>query len=198
MMDRREAIKRAGYLTGFALSAGTLSAVLQGCQPEVSPLETWVPKHFSLENGRAVAYMAERIIPHTDTPGAIDVFVHDYLDNIVGICMLPEDQARFDAGLAQFLADFSTKSGKTFLEGSETEQLDFLNAVDQKDKAFVEANPILKPEEFPFFLTFKQLVLTGYFTSEPIATEVLGFNPIPGEYDGCMPYEAGTPNWYNG
>ena len=36
-------------------------------------------------------------------------------------------------------------------------------------------------------MEIRKLSLFGYFTSEKIGKEVLNFDPIPGEYDPCIP-----------
>jgi hypothetical protein len=33
----------------------------------------------------------------------------------------------------------------------------------------------------------KELTLLGYFTSEPGATQVLQYRPVPGAYHACVP-----------
>jgi hypothetical protein len=37
----------------------------------------------------------------------------------------------------------------------------------------------------------KQLTLLGFFTSEPGATKAVRYIPVPGRYDGCVPYKKG-------
>ena len=37
-----------------------------------------------------------------------------------------------------------------------------------------------------FSRSLKSMVLWGYLSSETIGTEVLGYNPVPGGYDGCV------------
>ena len=39
-----------------------------------------------------------------------------------------------------------------------------------------------------FFDKFRQLVLTGYFTSEIGITKERKYLPVPGRYDGAYPY----------
>jgi hypothetical protein len=41
----------------------------------------------------------------------------------------------------------------------------------------------------------KQLTLLGYFTSEPGATKALRYNPVPGKFEGCIPYKKGDKAW---
>ena len=39
-----------------------------------------------------------------------------------------------------------------------------------------------------FFDKFRQLVITGYFTSEIGITQEREYLPVPGRYDGAFPY----------
>ncbi|MET0718044.1 MAG: gluconate 2-dehydrogenase subunit 3 family protein, partial [Pseudoxanthomonas sp.] len=52
-----------------------------------------------------------------------------------------------------------------------------------------ERQSALSPEERrrPFILTMKELTMLGYFTSEPGATQVLQYRPVPGAYHACIP-----------
>jgi hypothetical protein len=51
-------------------------------------------------------------------------------------------------------------------------------------------------EENPHFFTMiKQLTIWGYFSSEPGITKALRYNPIPGRYEGCVPYQDGEKAW---
>ncbi|MFM8449969.1 MAG: gluconate 2-dehydrogenase subunit 3 family protein, partial [Haliscomenobacter sp.] len=47
-----------------------------------------------------------------------------------------------------------------------------------------------------FFRDLKSLTRWGYFTSEAGVTKALRYNPIPGSYKGCVPYEPGEIAWY--
>jgi hypothetical protein len=39
------------------------------------------------------------------------------------------------------------------------------------------------------------LTLLGFFTSKPGATEALRYVPVPGKYEGCIPYSKGEKAW---
>jgi hypothetical protein len=41
----------------------------------------------------------------------------------------------------------------------------------------------------------KELTLLGFFTSEPGATQVLQYDPVPGAYHGCVPLEEVGKTW---
>jgi hypothetical protein len=44
------------------------------------------------------------------------------------------------------------------------------------------------PDGGPFFLAFRQLVITGYYTSEIGMTQEQEYLPVPGEYHGDYLY----------
>ena len=47
-----------------------------------------------------------------------------------------------------------------------------------------------------FYRSLKSMVLWGYLSSEQIGTEVLVYDPVPGEYDGDYPLsETGGRSW---
>ena len=46
-----------------------------------------------------------------------------------------------------------------------------------------------------FYSMLLQLTLWGYFISEPGATQALRYNPVPGRYEGCVPYQKGDKAW---
>ncbi|MGH2553929.1 MAG: gluconate 2-dehydrogenase subunit 3 family protein [Chitinophagaceae bacterium] len=46
-----------------------------------------------------------------------------------------------------------------------------------------------------YFTMMKHLTLWGYFTSETGCREALRYNPVPGRYEGCVPYNKGDRAW---
>ena len=54
-----------------------------------------------------------------------------------------------------------------------------------------------KKEDEPnhYFRMMKELTLLGYFTSEIGATKALRYLPVPGRYDGDVPYKKGDKAW---
>ncbi len=59
--------------------------------------------------------------------------------------------------------------------------------------AETEANAPVEPATF--FAMMKELTFLGYFTSEIGCTQALRYTEVPGRYDPCVPYVAGTPAW---
>lgn len=138
--------------------------------------------------------IADTILPATSTPSATEVGVHQYIDLLVQQAFEAEDQARFKAGLTAFSEAAAQANGKAFHELAAPEQLSYLTTVDTAAKAAAEAmadKPLAEGEDpadrEPFFLNLKSLVVGAYFSSQKIATEVLAYDPIPGQYIACAP-----------
>ncbi len=188
-MKRREAIKRTMLVSGYALSATAVLGVMNGCQAETTP--DWKPSFLSEEQGHTLIELTEAIIPKTDTPGANDVGVHQFIDQLLNECLSEKEQALFTTGLDQLQSDCNTKFKKSFVKTSNDQKKEVL---DEYDKAAYAANNSPGGDR-PFFTMAKQLTYLGYFTSEAVGTEVLRYDPIPTAYNGCIPYEKGERVW---
>ncbi|WP_276373354.1 gluconate 2-dehydrogenase subunit 3 family protein [Chryseolinea sp. H1M3-3] len=184
-MDRREALKRTAWLMGGAVSAPAILGILKGCTAK--PTIDWKPVFLSPEQGSLITQVSEIIIPKTDTPGAKDVGVPGFIDQIVNECFTKEDQESFKKGLQEFDDAAKKEHGDSFIELDAEEQTAFVKKIHD---AAVNAEDNGKR---PFILTLKELTMLGFFTSEPGATQVLQYSPVPGAYKGCIPLsEAGN------
>jgi gluconate 2-dehydrogenase gamma chain len=188
-MDRREALKRTAWIMGGAVSAPVIMGILKGCTAK--PTIDWKPVFLSSDQGILVTQVAEIIIPKTDTPGAKDVGVPGFIDSVVKECFSKEDQDDFLSGLKAFDEEAKKEYGDPFAELDAEDQAAFVKKLhDVAVKAEKETTPAPKR---PFILTMKELTMSGFFISEPGATQVLQYNPVPGAYKGCVPLkEAGN------
>lgn len=188
-MDRREALKRTAWIMGGVISAPAIMGVLNGCTAK--PSINWKPVFLTEDQASIVAELAEIIIPKTDTAGAKDVGVPQFIDLMLKDCYSKEDQDAFIKGLTEFDAQAKEKSGDTFLGLDAEKQTAFVKEThDAAVKAELETKPAPKR---PFILTVKELTMLGFFTSEVGATQVLQYVAVPGSYKGCIPLaEAGN------
>ncbi len=187
-MNRREAVKRMSALAGGTLSTPIVAAILNGCKPEEKP--DWLPEVLTKEQDALVNEVSELIIPKTDTPGAKDALVNRYVDLVLKDCYTPADREHFIAGIDELNKKAKDTYGNNFVDCSKEEQVALLK---QADEAAYMGETL--PDRPPFFREMKQLTLTGYFTSEPGATQALNYVPVPGGYQGCIPYEEGQKAW---
>lgn len=187
-IDRREALKKTAWLMGAAVSASTVAAFLQSCKS--APDLNYKPVFFTEDQARIVSELAEVIIPKTDTPGAKDVGVPNFIDLILKECYKEEDQKSFLEGLAKFDADAKAAYGDSFIYLKPDQKLEYVKKANEAAIAEVKKDPAAKR---PFILTAKELTMLGFFSSEPGATQVLQYVAVPGSYKGCIPLsEAGN------
>ena len=188
-MDRRQALKRTALLMGGVVSAPAIMGVLKGCTAQ--PGVDWKPAFLTSDQATLVSQVSEIIIPRTDTPGAKDVGVPSFIDQMVNEVYSKEDQKWFTDGLAAFNEAAKKEYSEDFADLDEEEQTAFVMKVHEEAvKAEQTTDPAPKR---PFILMMKELTMLGFFTSEPGATQVLQYAPVPGAYKGCLPLsEAGN------
>jgi gluconate 2-dehydrogenase gamma chain len=188
-MDRREALKRTALIMGGVISAPAIAGILKGCTAR--PSLNWKPQFLDNEQAAIVSQVAEIIIPKTDTPGAKDVGVPQFIDKVLKEVYSKEDQDRFTSGLKAFNEEAGHQYGDPYVELEPEQQAEFLKKK-LGEALEIERNTKPAPKR-PFALMMKELTLLGFFTSEPGATQVLQYEAVPGAYKGCIPLtEAGN------
>lgn len=188
-MDRREALRRTALLMGGIVSAPAIMGVLKGCTAK--PGIDWKPVFLNEDQASVITQVSEIIIPGTDTPGAKDVGVPSFIDQMLKEVYSPEDQEWFTSGLQAFNEEAKKAYGEEFTGLDEEDQQALVKKI--HDEA-IEAERTIDPEpKRPFILMMKELTMLGFFTSEPGATQILQYVPVPGAYKGCIPLsEAGN------
>lgn len=187
-MDRRDALKQAALLMGGALTAATLSAVMEGCE---RPARQGQGGQFTEDETAMLSRMADVVIPRTSTPGAVDAGVPAFIVMMMGDCYPEKAQQAFHEGLAAFDRWCRGEQGDGFLALTPGDQETAVAGLD----ALVMGKKELPDKALSFYRTFKELTILGYFTSKPGATETLRYVAVPGRYDGCIPYHEGDKAW---
>ncbi len=181
-ISRREAIQRAALLLGVAISPSILQGVLQAQTPGAGAK----PQFLTETQFATAAAVAERILPRTDTPGAIDAGVPAFIDLMVGKYMTEAERRTLTAGLAEVESKSAAAHRAAFAQLTAAQQ-------DALLKAMADA---AQGKSGTFFHQIKELTILGYFTSEPVGKNVTHYDPIPGRYQGCIPLaEVGNRAW---
>lgn len=197
-MDRREAVKRISALLGIAVSGPTMAGILSGCQATPGALRSLTTKQHEL-----LAVMSEHIIPTTDTPGAQEAGVADFIDAMLTDFYSEERRQAFLDGLAAVDASAREMHGNAFMKCSSDEQFALLDALDQAAFPDLEAMSEDERSAFeerrqeegrPFIMTLKELTISGYYTSEIGATQELHQNPMT-PYQGDIPFSDVGKAW---
>jgi len=172
MASRRESLKIIGAIgatCSFPFSADELYG--QHAHAPAAPAEAagpYKPKFFSAHEFETLSQIAERIIPTTDTPGAIAAGVPRYIDEVVNTN--PEHRKRFRAGLEWLDKESSRQYGKKFVKLSEAQQIGMLAPLSEPVDAGRESGAGEK-----FFAMVKNMTADGYYTSQIGLVQELGY-----------------------
>ncbi len=180
---RRELLSRLSVLLGGVLSPAVVRAVVEGAR-------TPSRKVLDGEQRAMVRILCERIIPETDTPGAVEAGVPAFVEMMLADWCRPEERERFQEGLAALESFCRKHYGKAFVNCGQREQEEALRDAEKAAAAAKPGggNPLaflgMKDAELPFFLQLRELVVIGYYTSPSGARLEHRYNPVPGRYEG--------------
>lgn len=199
-MDRRTALKNLSLSLGYTVAAPTILNILSSCTAETNG---WKPLFLSSEEKHIITHLADIIIPATDTPGALDVNVPQFIDLMYHDIERKSNQDLFKKGAALFAKKFKSQFNSEASKGDkvefETLLASYFKISDEETTAiFTEQNlPIKKITTsrienytvYKFLLSIRRYTMFGYLTSEKVGEEVLNYDPIPGELKGCISVE---------
>lgn len=190
-MKRREALRQASLILGYTLTAPAILGVLNGCKPEpkITIDPNWKPQFFAKDQIKSLVAIVDTFIPKTDSPSASEVGVVEFLDSMYATILKPEAKKLFAEGLIQL---GNITNGKSFDSLTASERNTAMSKLESKQLPLLKDN---KPNNV-FYTALRGLVVTGYMLSEKIGTEYLAYDPVPGNYEGCIPLERnGGVNW---
>ena len=177
MIDRRDALAGMAAMFGAGLFAPIARAAGVAVPPVISDGPPSSPV-FTAQQRALMTALSERVMPTTDTPGAIAAGVPAFIEKLLADWAAPADRKPILAGLdaieARSRSDYKVAADKA--------------TPAQQDALLTLAMENMLPGGADFFDKFRQLVLTGYFTSEVGITQEREYLPVPGHYDGAFPY----------
>lgn len=188
-MNRRTLLKNIALITGASVVGAEF--FLSGCtrtEPGASPIGVFDGAEVDVLDA-----IAEAILPHTTTPGAKDAQTGAFMADFVTACYDPAEQGVVKKGITAIQAASQATFKKAFTALTPEQQAAVLTPIAAEAKAYNENPP--KDEPPHYFTLFRQLTMLGFFTSEPGATQVLRYNPVPGKYRGCIEYKTGEKAW---
>jgi Gluconate 2-dehydrogenase subunit 3 len=185
-MQRRELIQLIAAITGYAF-------VGRDALWAAADLESPLP--YSDGDVEFLDDVAETILPRTDTPGARDAAVGAFMARYSAACYPPEHIALLKSGLSDIDARMQSLQGKGFRQANEADKAELLTQIDRQAKDHSRESATEPGGSPHYFTLMKQLTLFGFFTSEPGATRVARYRPVPGRYKGCIPYVKGETFW---
>lgn len=183
-MDRRELLKMIALATGSAVIGSEF--FLAGCKSKDAGASGMT---FSEDNIKFLDEVAETILPKTNTPGAKEAEVGKFMTVMVNDCYEEADQKIFHEGMKKLDEACNKMHGHSFMKAPAGHRTELLKSLDNEAKEYTKGKKKEDPNHY--FTMMKQLTLLGFFTSKPGLTQCFNYQPVPGRYDGAMPYKKG-------
>ena len=205
-MDRREAVKYISILLGGAVVGS--NAFLTGCKTKTGSTADWTTEDVAYLNE-----IGETVLPRTSTPGAKDANVGQFMTVMVNDCYEEADQKAFREGLDKLNEASNKKFNAGFMKITPQQRQQLLVEIDKEAKEYQKntVNPFNDKESQKerdeaakgnmnyvrqhmaphYFTMMKQLTMLGFFTSKEGMTQAVRYMPVPGRYEGCVPYKRG-------
>ena len=200
-MNRREFMQCATLLVsgvaasrvGFALTSEQ-RYFMAAANYNATPVD-----YFNDAQRRAVASIAEVIMPTTDTPGALDAGVPKFIELMVADWFNDDERQIFNDGLRELMLSTEQRHGKAFEQLASAQQLKTLEALESaaSDSPWYDFGNARRDfvSDAPFICQIKELTIWGFFTSEAGATQVLRYEAMPMKFDGNRKLGPDDSSW---
>lgn len=175
VLDRRGLLASASLMLGVEVVAPLAKALASDAVPGFTASQA----QFTPDQRALVSAIAERIIPTTDTPGAIAAGVPAFMEMMLADWYAPGDRDDFMNGLGVVDGYARVQYEKAFAALTPDQQDQILTL------AMQDRIQTLGGE---FFQHCRQLAVLGYYTSEIGCKQERVYLPVPGHYDGKYPY----------
>ncbi|CAA9274574.1 MAG: Gluconate 2-dehydrogenase subunit 3 family protein [uncultured Cytophagales bacterium] len=171
-MQRRVALKN------MAAAVGLMSLPAWASGWSKTTVAT-APTVLSPNQEALLAEIVETIIPATDTPGAKELGIHQFVQKMVADCFDKKVQEVFARGLTNVEATARKNGAASFA------------ALDPAGRtALLQGLEAGGGEGKECFGLVKGLTIRGYLTSEYVMTNLTKYEMMPGRYHGCVPVAA--------
>lgn len=185
-LDRRDMFK--GLLAISA--AGALAACGSANEPgeRSQPSETSESSgYFNATEMAQIAALADTIIPSTETAGAVGAGVPNTLQTLATEWGNDDFRTYWRTGLSGLISKLEDGESPGFAEMTADQRHSVLNAHDAR---------VFDGEiEDGFYRDFKATVVQAYYMSETGASEELAYEPVPGEFIGCVELSDYPKTW---
>jgi hypothetical protein len=144
-----------------------------------------------------IAELAEIIIPRTDTPGAKDAKVEDYILSVLEYCSTPREQNIFFHGLSDLEKYTFNKYNRQFADCTKAEKIAIVQHFENKATYHIAIIDKIDQKVIgaPFYTNLRQLTIEGYCKSQVGATQGLAYDYVPGTFSSCIPLIKNQRSW---
>ncbi|WP_242203676.1 gluconate 2-dehydrogenase subunit 3 family protein [Aestuariivivens insulae] len=194
-MDRRRVLKTIPLSIGGLIATPALMQVLTSCGDE-RHLQ-WKPAFLNLNQAFIVEQIANVILPKTDTIGALDVYVPQFLDILLNDVVPTAEQDIFIKGATVFQQKYKALFKKE-ISNANTEEIAKmismyfdLNEEDEQKVFELVGSNLEDVKDSDTYYLYKYLYFIRYYsifaylTTQEVKEGLLGFNPYLGNYTAC-------------
>ncbi len=171
-MQRRTALKNLLLLAG---GTALLPSCLQQDKKASIPLDHL---KISADQESLLAEIAETIIPKTDTPGAKELGVHQFVLTMVDDCYPKEKQEKFMKGLDEVNELAQKEFNTSFTKATPQQRQQLLTRIDKKE---------LQGKVADFYPSMKQLTIQGFMKSKYVMSNLMVYELVPSRFNGSFP-----------
>ncbi|GAA4321885.1 hypothetical protein GCM10023115_49680 [Pontixanthobacter gangjinensis] len=202
-MKRRQALKNMGLGAGIFVLGPSALSLLQSCKNE--PEYDWQPVFLTASHGFALKKILNVILPKTDTPGALDLNIAQFIDSYMEEVVDLDERKRFLKSADAFSEAFRKEYDKEQEEGSDEdfEKIiqKYLKASPAEKQKYAKRNTEtqdamrqdveieLDPDAgaYDYLTNVRGVAIWAWKNTEEIGENVMWYDPIPGQYIPCGP-----------
>ncbi len=202
-MKRREALKNIGLGAGIFIVGPSTLGLLQSCRSE--PEYDWQPVFLTAAHGYSLKKILNIILPSTDTPGASDLNIPQFIDAYMDEVADEERVDRFQKAADAFARAFQTEFGKEQGEGNDEDfeilLKKYLKATPAKKEEYAKRNTETQDAQeqetpieldvdagaYAYLTSVRDMAIWAWTNSEHVGENIMWYDPIPGEYIACGP-----------
>ncbi len=144
-----------------------------------------------------ISSISDVIIPKTDTPGAAEAGVADYIVKVGSTCISDRERIGLIKGL-EILEKYSYQTySSSFTDCSDSQKIEILSYFEKKSTygVIIFDKVYRKLWGRPFFSIIKELTVFGYCRSKLGATKGLSYDHIPVDFLSCIPLKNRQKSW---
>jgi gluconate 2-dehydrogenase gamma chain len=143
---------------------------------------------FTSAESAFITAFADTLIPKTDTPGAVEAGVPGGFDQLLTSWASGARRAAIKQAIEALRVHLDERAGEPFVSASPATRLSALTALDADAYG-------AEHERYEDYRDIKVLMVRLYYASEPGATLELRYDPVPGGYDGDVPFAKIGRTW---
>ncbi|MEP7266567.1 MAG: gluconate 2-dehydrogenase subunit 3 family protein [Saprospiraceae bacterium] len=192
-MNRRESLKLSGLAIGMGISGSALISIISACKQDISAGVN--PSILSKDEFLFVEEIAETILPKSNTPGAKDAGVTTFIDHFISRIYTADQLKDFKLDLSVLQQKCQSQFNKALSKCSLEQKKEFVKSIESDKYApavSIWGNPVHEGDELPFYKKLKSMILWGYFSSEKVGKEVLLYQQLAPDYQGCVDVNGET------